>query len=280
VTGFLLTVAGDSYGGAGVSSKAVKKVIGLKLDVLGKTLSFHISIDKDRMKLADIVLPARTICDRIASVAVKKASSEGNHIQCRKGCSACCSRYLVPMSVPEALRFKEEIDMAPAYRRQYLWDSCLRAAHRILKRKPPEPLTYQTDAPAPAKSVDLNLVSSWYANLKIACPFLCNHECSIYSQRPLACREHFIMGSARACRGHRGVAEVLDMPVRLPNVLGQLASELEGTDVQAVILPLALVWCRENPQRAGRNWPAEMMVERFVGIVETMARSNAPAVVS
>jgi hypothetical protein len=73
---------------------------------------------------------------------------------------------------------------------------------------------------------------------------------------------------------------VLDMPVQLPNVLGQLASELEGTGVEAVILPLALVWCQENSERAERNWPAEMMVKRFVEIVEAMAQMNLPAVVS
>jgi len=133
---------------------------------------------------------------------------------------------------------------------------------------------------SPARPVDLNLVSNWYTNLKLRCPFLYNHACSIYDQRPLACREHFIKGSARACGGLRGVAEVLDMPVQLPNVLGQLASELEGTDVEAVILPLALVWCQENPDRTERSWPAEMMVNRFVDIVEAMTNKNLPAVTS
>jgi hypothetical protein len=71
---------------------------------------------------------------------------------------------------------------------------------------------------------------------------------------------------------------VLDIPVRLPNVLGQLASELEGTDVEAVILPLSLVWFEENSERVERSWPAEMMVKRFVEIVEAMAKSNVPAV--
>jgi hypothetical protein len=70
------------------------------------------------------------------------------------------------------------------------------------------------------------------------------------------------------------------LPVQLPNVLGQLASELEGTGVEAIILPLVPVWCHDNPERAGRSWPAEMMVKRFVEIVETMARMNLPAVTS
>lgn len=146
-----------------------------------------------------------------------------------------------------------------------------------MSQKLPKPFIHQKEI-SPARPLDLNLVSNWYTSLKLRCPFLSNHICSIYGQRPLACREHFIKGSARACGGQRDVAEVLEMPVQLPNVLGQLASELEGTGVEAVILPLSLVWCQENPERAERSWPAEMMVKWFVEIVESMARMNLTAV--
>ena len=172
---------------------------------------------------------------------------------------------------------REEIDAAPAYRRESVWGACLGVAQLILGQKLPKPFMRQAEV-SPARPVDLNLVSNWYTSLKLRCPFLSNHVCSIYDQRPLACREHFIKGSARACGGLRGVAEVLEMPVQLPNVLGQLASELECTGVEAVILPLALLWCQENPERAERSWPAEMMVKRFVEIVEAMARRDLPAV--
>jgi len=116
--------------------------------------------------------------------------------------------------------------------------------------------------------------------LKLACPFLDNGVCTIYEQRPLACREYFVNGSVEACRGQRGVAEVVEMPVQLPNALAQLASELEDTSVEAVILPLALVWCEDNPARVERTWPAAMMVKRFVEIVKAMAREDSTAVVA
>jgi len=148
---------------------------------------------------------------------VRRARSEESHIPCCKGCSACCSQCLVPLSVPEALRFKEEIAAAPAYRREFVRRSRLVAARHILKHKHPEPLIPQTEELSPVKSVDLNLVSNWYTRLKLRCPFLHNHTCSIYDQRPLACREHFINGSARACEGRHGVAEVLGMPIQLPS---------------------------------------------------------------
>ena len=278
VAEYISTKPWGSDSGASGRYTSGKKGIGLELDILGETLSFRIGVCKERARLADIVPIARTLCDIITGVVVARARSKGNHIPCGVGCSACCNRYLVPLSVPEALRFREEIHAAPAYRREYIWKSCLHSARLILKRKPPKSLMPRTEEVSAVKSVDLNLVSNWYSDLKLACPFLRNHVCTIYEQRPLACREHFIMGSARGCKGLRGLAEVLEMPVQLPNVLAKLAGDLEGTGLEAVVLPLAPVWCEENSERAERSWPAEMMVRRFVEIVEATACRNMPPV--
>jgi Fe-S-cluster containining protein len=277
VAEYFLTMAGGIDGGISSIYNNSKKVIGLELDILGETLNFHIGVGKGRAKLADIIPPARILCNRITEIVLRRISGDGISIPCSKGCSACCDRCLVPLSVPEALRFKEEMIAEPSYRRESVWETCLRAAQLILGQRPPDSLIYQTDASDPEQAADLRLISDWYTSLNLACPFLINNACGIYEQRPLACREHFIKGSSAACRGQEELAEVVEMPVRLPNVLGQLASELEGTEVEAVMLPLALLWCRENPERGERNWPAELMVKRFVEIVEEMSLSNMPS---
>jgi len=145
------------------------EIIGFKLDILGKRVNFRIGVGKGRARLADNVPLARTLCSKITDVVLKKTHSDGGHIPCRKGCSACCSHCLVPLSVPEALRFKEEIDAAPAYRRESVWGACLRAAQLILSQKLPKLFLHQTEI-SPARPVDLNLVSNWYTNLNLACP--------------------------------------------------------------------------------------------------------------
>jgi Fe-S-cluster containining protein len=264
---------GNESGVSGIYNNS-KKIIGLKINIRGEMLNFRIGVGNGRAKLADIVPLARALSDRITEIVIRRTLINQCRIPCSKGCSACCSRHLVPLSVPEALRLKEEIDAAPAYRRELMLKACIREARLILSHKPPNPLISQTAEATPVKTFDLNLVSNWYKSIKSTCPFLYNHVCSIYEQRPLACREHFITGSARACKGLRGSAEVLEMPVRLPNVLGQLTSELEGTDLEAVILPLAPAWYEENAERAEQSWPAEMMVRRFVEIIESMMRKN------
>jgi len=64
------------------------------------------------------------------------------------------------------------------------------------------------------------------------------------------------------------------------DALAQLASELEGTSVEAVMLPLALFWAQENVERSRQTWPAVMMIQRFVEILKAMASKNSTAVVT
>jgi len=275
----LITV-GPGAMGTGDTYNCATEVIGLELDILGKEVNFHIGVGKGQARLADIVPLARTLCTKITDVVLESIRSDGGRIPCCKGCSACCKPGLVPLSVPQALRLKEEISAAPAYRRESMSRACLLAARRILSQKPPKAFMDRTAEASPAGPVDLDLVSDWYAGLKLDCPFLDNNLCNIYEQRPLACREYFIKGSAGVCKGQRGIAEMVETPVQVTNVLARLASELEGTRVEAVLLPLVLVWCEENPERVERTWPAAMMVKRFVEIVKAMARKDSTAVVT
>ena len=267
---------------AGTESKAAKispygdeEIVNLDLDVLDETINFRTVVGQGQAKLADIVPLARTISSKITDVVLKNTRSKGDQIPCFKGCSACCNRCLVPLSVPEAFRLKEEIEVAPAHQLQSIWINCLNASRHILLHKPPKKIVHQSAEASSKKAADMNLISSWYTSFNVACPFLHQDVCTIYEQRPLACREHYIIGSAEGCEDEDSFAEVLDMPIQIPNALGQLASELEGTSVEAVILPLALVWCKENKKRAERTWPYAAMVKRFVEIIEAMASKKS-----
>lgn len=265
--------------GAGVSSDCATQVIGLDLDVLGKKVNFSFAVSKGQATLADIVPLARTICTKITDIVVESVCSNGDHIPCCKGCETCCSHYLVPLSVPEAFRLKEEISHTPLSQRESIWQACLLTTRRILSNRPPKLLLDQTDGPSLVGLVDLKRVSDWYKNLKLPCPFLHKGLCTIYDQRPLACREHFIKGSAEACRGERDVAEVVRLPVQMPNALAQLARDFEGTTLEAVLLPLVFLWYEQERPRANKTWPAAMMVERFLEIVKEMASKNYTEVV-
>lgn len=120
--------------GTGESDNNATEVIGLELGILGKEVDFSIAVVKGQATLADIVPLARTICTKITDVVVESICREGGRIPCRKGCAACCGPYLVPLSVPEALRLNEEISAAPTNQREPMLRACLLAAHRILNQ--------------------------------------------------------------------------------------------------------------------------------------------------
>jgi hypothetical protein len=65
------------------------------------------------------------------------------------------------------------------------------------------------------------------------------------------------------------------MPVSIAQALGELTAELEGSEVEAVMLPFAFAWAQENLERSERTWPAEFMVGRFVEILKSMASSDS-----
>jgi Fe-S-cluster containining protein len=149
------------------------------------------------------------------------------------------------------------------------------AARRVLD-KPPDYLSEQHDAENGDYVTPLSSsASDWYESFRLACPFLYEDACTIYEQRPMACREHYVVGSACGLDQHTGGTEPIKMPVSMSEVLGRLASDLEGTDVEALVLPLALFWADENAERGRRTWPTVMMVERLTDIVRMeLARST------
>ena len=249
--------------------------INLELDVLDERLRFCIGVADERVRLADIVPLARTISARIADIVIARNRREGIDIACRKGCGHCCKSHLVPLAVPEVFRLKEYIYSRPRDLRDAMLRSCLLAAKDILTEEPPEFIAPRT----PTDSIDslafLSDVSRWYVSLGACCPFLSNNICTIYENRPLACRDYFVYGGSNACVNADVATERVKMPVPMVGVLGQLAGEFEDDDIEAVMLPLTPVWCEQNVDRAERTWSAKAMAERFVEIIKARTSENS-----
>ena len=224
------------------------------------------------------MIHARRICQKITYVVLEKALNNHEHIPCQKGCSACCSHYLVPLSVPEAFRLKQDISNLPADMRKSMWEKNLEVARKILESKPPE-LFFQQFEKLENSQMILRSLSNWYSNLNLACPFLCDELCSIYELRPLACREHFVKDTVKTCSGGHAAEQAIDIPIQMPVVLGKLAGEFEQTDTQAIILPLAVIWAGDNQSRAERTWPTEILIRRFAEIIHETADSHSKSLI-
>lgn len=257
------------------SSGAAGAVIGLDLEIRGRNLHLRLCAADSPARLSDIVKPAWTLSTMITDAVLENIRQEHGRIPCVGGCTACC-RSLVPLAVPEMLQLSESIHMMPRTRRRTVQRSFLLAARRLLKTTPPTSFPPLAASDLSNCSVELEAVSGWYRGLKLHCPFQGKRNCTIYQDRPLACREHFVHGSAAGCAGDAGVAEVVDIPVRMVDALVYLTADLEKSDPDAVMMPLLPVWYERNAQRAEQTWPAILMAERLASIVRAMAADNSP----
>ncbi len=251
------------------------EIIGLDLDIFSKPLHFRIGVSQGQAGLADIVPLARALSTKLALAVLNRLSKDGKFVPCHKGCSACCS-YLIPLSVPEVFRLRQELLAMSPDQREVALKACLGTAKVILNNLP-ENIEVNESIEMNGQ-IQTDWLSRWYSGLKQPCPFLSHGLCTIYEQRPIACREHIVTGSAILCEAEwQDGSQVVQMPLSIIDCLGHLTAELEQSAIEAVMLPLAFPWAQENMARHERQWPAIMMVERFVEIVKAKASENAVA---
>ncbi|MBN1975347.1 MAG: YkgJ family cysteine cluster protein [Sedimentisphaerales bacterium] len=240
------------------------KTVELNLNILDESVLFQIDVIPKMIKLSEIVPLAQELSSKISNIIQEKLFSKGITIPCRKGCSACCS-YLVPLSVPEAFYLREKVLAMPEDTRKTALNSFLASARIILKEKP-EGLNL----------LEIDQLSKWYSNLELPCPFLSDNICSIYDIRPIACREYLVTGSEIFCNpAWQADNHKVDLPASVLECLGLLSAEFEQTDIEAIMMPLALPWAEENLDRDMKTWPAPEIVEHLIDIIKKEASKKS-----
>lgn len=233
-----------------------KKIMEFKLGIFDEQIPFCIDVTPGMFKLSEIVPFARELSSKVSNIILEKKRTNGITVPCRKGCAACCS-YLVPLSVPETFHLREEVLAMPEETRKSVLDLFLCRARRILEEKPEE-----------ANLLDINQLSDWYSNLELPCPFLSDNICTVYDKRPIACREYLVEGSEILCRPDKqGDFHKVELPFSVLECLGKLCAELEQTEIEAIMIPLALPWAEENLNRNEKRWPVLEIIQRLIEII-------------
>ena len=274
------------------------KVVGIDLHVFGQPLSLTTAVPGGPMRLADLVPLAWSVSDQLVRRGLLVAQGAGHMPPCHRGCAACC-RYAVPLSVPEAFRLADDVAALPPGRRALAEKTFAAAVGRILQAGPPPGADTEATAQpaatcAPAarartqsasqaagetRQAGLQTFAHWYASIDIACPFLMGDVCDIYPSRPTACREHMVTSAPQLCRDADPAAgAALPLPFSLAHALGVLAAELEGTEVESILLPTVLSWTALAPARSHRRWPGPAMVEHFAAILRRLSAEESPRV--
>jgi Fe-S-cluster containining protein len=236
------------------------EIISLDLDIVGESTQFRIRVEDKQAKLADIVPMARLLSTRIIQSVQNILAGNGIAVPCGKGCAVCC-HYLTLLSVPEAFRMMEEIMLMPQEQFNDVKQYCLKIAEQYEKQL----LKYG------AFNVSLNTnivnepqlmeIAEWYFKKKLPCPFLHNNLCTIYGQRPVACREYLVSGSVLRCQANDDeTARKVRVPILIANALTFLSSELEHREQERVAVPYIFDWHTQKMERHNRTWPAAIMV--------------------
>jgi len=261
----------------GPASTGSDKIVSFDLDVLGEPVYLRIVVKDQQAGLADIVPAARILASKIVQTTTDRLRAFGASVPCHKGCALCC-KYLISVSVPEAFQLAEEAMMMPVEQRRHMVGSCSsvnRQLHEFMSKCVGRNGDEQTGR---IDGQRLRQLSAWHFEQQIPCPFLCDNVCTIYEQRPVVCREHLVVGPTVPCgTGQTDTEQRIGVPIRpirMRDALKILASDLEGTIEESILLPSVFDWCRVNHIRHERTWSAVTIAERLIAIVRSMIAAN------
>lgn len=215
--------------------------------------------------LTDTVPEAFRLADRLVRQAQERAARSGFQVQCRKGCGVCC-RYLVRMSIPEALFLAARIQEMPDPRRGRIFARFGRI-RELLQR---EWLYQDLRGGLTSGQVDITyphrfyLFSRRYLELELSCPFLEDHACSIYPYRPTTCRQYLVTSPPSRCvNPFIENANRVPLDLDVPDLIAEVTSELLQEPPKLVVLSLAPEWAAENEELARRRWPRKELIRRL-----------------
>ena len=227
------------------------------------------------------ILPLmRSLGGEAQALEQRRLLEAGQRISCEKGCAACC-RMLVPISVPEAFALTNAIDQLDQNERNRLLAKLDLAQQQLARAGILKQLSSLADSSEPLNDEAIEPLNRAYYALRMPCPFLDNETCSIYADRPAACRELAVTSPATECQEMtKQTVQPVPVAVRLSTALSLLWADLTGTAPRLIPLPLAVDWARRHKEEQTNQWAGTELFEKAMDKVwqylsqETARRRN------
>ncbi len=204
----------------------------------------------------------RSLGEQAHQLAIDQTTRTGATISCQKGCAACC-RMMIPLAPPEALALRTIVEALPSSKREPLLER-FQAAQRTLREAGLEEelqrLAFSEDQ---GTDEELEPLNQAYYGLRIPCPFLEDEVCSIYEQRPSACRELLVTSPAELCQDLiRNPVHPIPAPFRIGTVLSKLWADCCQGPIRLIPLPIALDWAKARESRTTQTWAGPELLRR------------------
>ncbi len=121
---------------------------------------------------------------------------EENDVTCQEGCDACCY-IVIPASIPEAILIQSFLDQNPD-KKETFQTNYIQWRKKINLQKLLGAMSAGYEAGDLEKQGALEKLRTVYGY--IACPFLEESLCSIYTVRPISCRQYMTEHNASLCK--------------------------------------------------------------------------------
>ena len=246
-----------------------RPTIRLRLRILGEPLAVEAPGPPERVRLDEVLPLLRAIDDRAVDLAVRRSEAKGKTVSCRKGCSACCRAQPVPVTPPEAYALLRLVENLPEPRRA---EVRARFADRVQRLRDAglADRFLQIEGPGEVTKEELRDAAQRYFRLGLACPFLEDNACSIYEDRPFACREYLVTSPAEHCRDPFATAvEGIRMPVAGEGAMLRTATKFLEKPQFTVALTLALEYAEAHRAELEQTFASRKV---FSQAVEELAR--------
>jgi Fe-S-cluster containining protein len=208
--------------------------------------------------LWQITAPAAELCDRLLKLQLQALPGDSASIRCRKGCDTCC-HFLVGLTPPEAAALDRWICQLPERLQRVLrqrLDDAAAPLRTLLAKRLGREGTVRT------RLVELLRLCRQLP--PTPCPFLHEGLCSIYLQRPLACREHVSIEGGPGCQG--GAARPIQIST-LRALLGASA-RMENRSEEVIPLPLLGSWALRNRTRCNQRISTRKFLDALVDALD------------
>ena len=213
------------------------------------------------MRAADLLPVHRQISDSLTQAIVARELGAGESVSCHKGCSSCCKRLYVEVTDAEAYRLMDVIHGLPSDHRARI-EARFESHHsRIIEAG-------LFDSMMTMQLYDDNrlALSTEFYELGIACPFLEDDACSIYQERPLACREYLVSSPVIECsRPQNGKICRVEFPNASVGYAMHMTQNLRD-DAQLVPLALLPYWLSQHPEPPAYASGIELLAKSFTDV--------------
>ena len=233
----------------------------IAIDTPAGRLTTAVDVPNAFVPVTAIIPLLRRMGEEAQALEESRLSAAGETRSCTKGCSACC-HMLVPLSPPEVFALNNFIHSLPAEKQDRISYRLAQAKSVLLAHGLWHRLIELGESPQPPDDSILEPINREFYALRLACPFLEENMCSIYDERPAACRELLVTSPPERCDDIvMNEITPIHAPVRISPVLGWLWSELTESPPRLIPLPIVLDWGARHSRENERTWQGPYLLD-------------------